>query len=257
MVYLILFTFGAVIGSFLNVCIYRIPRSISLIRPASFCPNCATHIPFYHNIPLLSYILLKARCHSCNQPITFRYFFIELLSALLTVISYYKFGFSSSFFFYIGFIYFLIVISFLDLSTKLIYNRILVYLLIFGVLFNLLFHVRSWSEVSLGFLVGGLSLLFFALLGRFLFKKESMGMGDVKFAAVIGFFLGWKMALLALLVGFIYAILAVILLSLTGKYKLQSYLPMAPFLTGGSLTFVYWGPALIQWYWNFFFPVIR
>lgn len=253
--YIIAFIFGAIIGSFLNVCIYRIPKNISLVRPGSFCPNCGIHIPFYYNIPLLAYILLKGRCHSCAHPISFQYFLVELLSGALTVLTYLKFGFTSSFFFYLIFIYFLVVISFIDLSIQLIFNRILIYLLTFGMIFNLIFHIRPWNETVLGMLAGGGALLFFALLGKALFKKESMGMGDVKFAAVLGFFLGWKMILLALLVGFIYAILAFLFLAISGKSRWQDYLPMAPFFTVGSVTFVYWGSALLQWYWTFFLPI--
>ncbi len=252
---IIAFIFGTVIGSFLNVCIYRIPKNISLVRPGSFCPNCGTHIPFYHNIPLLSYLILRGRCHACQHPISIRYFIVELFTGLLTVVTYHKFGLTPSFVFYMIFIYFLVVISFIDLSTQLIFNRMLGYLLAFGILFNLIFNVRPWSEAIPGFLAGGGSLLFFAILGKALFKKESMGMGDVKFAAVLGFFLGWKMVLLALLVGFMYAILAFLFLAISGKNRLQDYLPMAPFFTVGSVTFVYWGSTLLQWYWSFFLPI--
>ncbi len=253
--YLILFVFGAVIGSFLNVCIYRIPLKISVVKPDSFCPACGLRIPFYHKVPLLSYLLLKGRCHSCHSPISFRYFFVEFLAAILTLGTYYKFGISPAFLFYVVFIYFLIVVSFIDLSTHLIYNRMLIYLLGFGLFFNLGFGVIPWVDAAVGLLAGGLSLLFFAMLGGLLFKKESMGMGDIKLAAVIGFFLGWKMVLLALFVGFIYAMLVIVFLSFSGRERLQEYLPMAPFFAIGTLTFVYWGPTLIQWYWNFFLPV--
>ncbi len=252
--YLILFAFGAIIGSFLNVCIFRIPRNISLIRPGSFCPNCGTHIPFYYNIPVVSYITLKGRCHYCYQPIPLRYFIVEVLTGLLTVVTYMKFGLTPSFFFYVVLIYFLIVISFIDLATQLIYNKLLMYLLFFGVVFNLFVQVRPWSEAVIGFFAGGASMLMFAALGRFLFRKESMGMGDVKLAAVLGFFLGWKMVLLALFFGYLYAMLAFAFLAVSGKARMQEYLPMAPFFTFGSLTFVYWGPKILQWYWNYFVP---
>ncbi len=255
MEYLILFLLGAVIGSFLNVCIYRLPRHISLVRPGSFCPDCGVHIPFYHKIPVLSYLFLRGQCHSCGKSISFQYFAVELLSSVLTVLSYSKFGPSAAFVFYTVFIYFLIVISFIDLSTQLIHNRILLYLLSFGVFFNLLFYVKTWESVLLGFFAGGASLLFFALLGQVLFRKESMGMGDIKFAAVLGFFMGWKMVLLALFVGFIYAFLTMIVLSAARRHRIAGYVPMAPFLTIGTLTFIYWGPALIQWYWNLFQPM--
>ncbi len=252
--YVILFVFGAIIGSFLNVCIFRIPRNISLIRPGSFCPNCGSHIPIYYNIPVVSYVALKGRCHYCYQPIPLRYFIVEVLTGLLTVATYWKFGLTPAFFFYVVLIYFLIVISFIDLATQLIYNKLLVYLMGFGVIFNLLYGVRPWQDALIGFLAGGVAMFSFAVLGRMLFHKESMGMGDVKFAAVLGFFLGWKMVLLALFFGYLYAMLAFLFLAISGKARMQDYLPMAPFFTFGSLTFVYWGPKILQWYWNYFVP---
>ena len=253
--YLFFFIIGAVIGSFLNVCIYRIPRNISIVKPNSFCPNCSASIAPYHNIPLVSYVMLRGRCANCHQPISVRYFLVEAFTACLTVFSYHQFGLSPAFFFYLILIYFLVMISFIDLSIKLIYNRILIYLLVFGVVFNLLFPVRNWSEAIGGLFAGSCSLLFFAVLGHFLFKKESMGMGDVKLAAVIGFFLGWKMVLLALLVGFIYAVVTAMIIGLVRNIRVPKYIPMAPFFTGGALTFLYWGPKILNWYWNLFFPV--
>ncbi len=253
--YIFLFVLGAVVGSFLNVCIYRIPRNISLVKPGSFCPKCSTPIPFYHKIPIISFIILRGKCHYCHQPISTRYLLVELLTAFLTIASYYKFGWSSEFFHYTIFIYFLIVISFIDLFFQLVYNRILLYLLAYGVCFNLFFSVQPWREAIGGFLAGGLFMLFFAILGELLFKKESMGMGDVKFAAVIGFYLGWKMVLLALFLGFIYAMIIVLLLSFTGKYRVPKYISLAPFLAIGSLTFLYCGPTLLKWYWSLFVPV--
>ncbi|GAB4376464.1 MAG: A24 family peptidase [Calditrichia bacterium] len=255
MVYALLFIVGAVIGSFLNVVIYRLPRKISLVKPDSFCPQCEAPIPTRFNIPILGYIILRGKCYYCHQKISFGYFFVELISGIVSVFTFLKFGFTPGFFFYLIFIYFLIVISFIDLSTQLIYNKLLIALLGFGVLFNLLFSVIAWSQALTGVVIGGASLFLFALLGQFLFKKESMGMGDVKLAAVMGFFLGWKMVLLALLIGFCYAFLAFIFLSFSKTERFKEYVPMAPFLALSTITFIYWGPALIQWYWNLFLPV--
>lgn len=255
MEYLFVFIVGSVIGSFLNVCIYRVPNKISIITPNSFCPNCGAHIPFYYNIPIISYFMLKGRCHNCHQSISARYPVVEFGSGVLTLLTFLKFGLTPAFFFYGVLVYFLIVISFIDLSTNLIYNRFLIYLFVFGVVFNLVFPVRPWVSALTGVVAGGASLLFFALLGQVIFRKESMGLGDVKFGAVLGFFLGWKMILLALLIGFVYAMVAMVFYSLIQGKRVAGYVPMAPFLAVGSLTFVYWGPALIAWYWQFFLPV--
>ncbi len=255
MEYFLAFVFGTVIGSFLNVCIYRIPRKISLVKPRSFCPHCHTTIPFYYNIPLVSYLWLRGKCHYCRQPISPRYLVVELLSGVVTGLTYWKFGLSAPFGFYLIFIYFLIVISFVDLSTRLIYNRLLIYLLGFGTGYNLIFKVLPWQEVFLGILAGGGSLFFFALLGEFLFRKESMGMGDVKLAAVLGAFLGWKLVLFALFVGFFFALVVGLVLMLPARKEASLYLPMAPFLTLGSIFFLYWGAPIIHWYWQLFVPL--
>ncbi len=253
--FLLAFVIGAFFGSYLNVCIYRMPLKISTVSPRSFCPNCGTPIPIYLNIPLISYLFLKGQCLYCRQPISARYFWVELISAIVTVATYYKFGISANFFFYITFIYFLVVISFIDLSVQLIYNRILLYLLSFGIVYNIAFQIHPWIEALLGLVSGGCSLLFFAVLGQFLFKKESMGMGDIKLASVLGFFLGWKLVLFALFFGFFFALFGGAFLMLSRRSKVDVYLPMAPFLTLGTLLFLYWGPLFIKWYWNFFLPV--
>lgn len=246
----LVFIFGLVIGSFLNVCIYRLPRRISLVKPDSFCPACGHRIPYYYNIPVISYLFLKGKCAYCDNPISPRYILVELLTGILSLAVYWKFGLSPAFGFYLILVYFLIVISFIDLTTQLIYNRVLIYLFLFGVVYNLFLPVVDWRSALAGVLAGGGSLMFFAMLGQLLFRKESMGMGDVKFAAVLGFFLGWKLILLALFSGFVYAVIGIILIKLIRKYPKAEYIPMAPFLTIGVLTFVFWGSRIWEWYWS-------
>lgn len=254
MIEIILLTIGAVFGSFLNVCIYRIPRKISLVKPASFCPHCRTRIPFYHNIPLLSYLILKGRCHSCKKSISFRYPVVEGIAALFTLLTYLKFGLTPAFLFYTVFIYFLIAIGFIDLSTKMIYNQWLIYMFAAGIILNVVLDVMPWIQAGIGFLAGGGIMLFFALLGQLLFKKESLGMGDVKFAAIAGFFLGWKLILFALFFGFVIAFAGMMILVPMGKIRFGEYLPLGPFLVLALIIFVYWGSSFVNWYWNFFSP---
>ena len=249
------FIFGIVIGSFLNVCIYRLPNNISLVKPGSFCPQCGSHIPFYYNIPLLAYLFLGGKCHFCSAPISIRYFLVELLSGLLTLFAYLKFGFTGEFLFYSVFFYFLIVISLIDLATQLIYNKMLIFMLASGVVINLLFSVQPWLDAVIGLFAGSVALFLFALLGRVLFKKESMGMGDVKFAVVLGFFLGWKMVLLALLLGFIIAMVVSVVLMSFKFNKTDGYVPMGPFFSLGAIAFVFWGALILHWYWGLFIPV--
>ena len=245
---LLIFIIGSIVGSFLNVCIYRIPKNISLIKPGSHCPNCKKPIPIYYNIPIISWILLKGKCRNCKSRISLRYPLVELLSGLLTLITFLRFGFSGEFLIFIIFIYFLIVISFIDLDIKLILNKLLVLMFAVGIALNLVFKVIPWQDALLGVVAGGLLMIFVGLLGKIVFKKESLGMGDVKFAAVAGFFLGWKMILFATFLGFFFSLPVLIVLMAMGKVKFGQYVPLGPFLAMALIIFVYWGQIIVDWY---------
>ncbi len=244
------FMVGAVFGSFLNVCIYRIPKGQSLIRPASQCPYCHTKIKFYHNIPLLSYLFLKGKCAYCGHKIASRYFWVELCTALLTVLTYSKFGLSWQMAFNLILLYALIVTAFVDYAEQIIPNKVLLTVLIAGLLLNVSFRVFPWKEAFLGLLVSGVVFLVVALVGTRVFKKESMGMGDVKLAAVLGFFLGWQMALLSLYIGFVLALLFFISLKFIDKQPKNNYIPMAPFFSIGVVILIFWGQSLNTLYWK-------
>lgn len=253
--YFFVFIVGTVFGSFINVCAYRIPQNISIIKPGSFCPHCKKPIPFYLNIPLLGFLLLKGKCQNCGQPIPKSYFLVELLTGLATLLLFSKFGLQPSFFFYSILLYFLMLISLIDIFARLILNKLLLYLLIAGVIFNLFFLIISWENALLGGAIGGGALYVFSVLGKVLFHKESMGMGDIKMAATLGLFLGWKIVLLALFLGFCYALVAVLIFAARPGKDIQKYVPMAPFFSLGVFTFLCWGPNIINWYWNLVLPV--
>jgi leader peptidase (prepilin peptidase)/N-methyltransferase len=133
-----IFLFGAVVGSFLNVCIVRIPRGDSIVHPPSHCPDCKTAIRFYDNIPLVSYFALLGRCRSCGETISSRYFFVELLTACLAVALYYQFGFSLAFLVSFIFVAALIVISFIDLDVRIVPDVISLPGIVAGLLFSVL-----------------------------------------------------------------------------------------------------------------------
>ncbi len=246
------FILGTVFGSFLNVCIYRVPRKISLVKPDSFCPKCGVRIPMYLNIPVLSYFLLRGRCRRCQEKISVQYPLVELLSGGLTLFTYLKFGLAPAFFFYTAFFYFLIVISFIDLERKLILNKVLIWMFLAGLGLNLAFNILPYKESLFGFLAGGGMMLLFAFLGNLIFRKESLGMGDVKFAAVAGIFLGWKMVMVALFCGFLIAFLILIFMMALQKTSTGEYVPLGPFLAMGLIVFVFWGNQLMNWYWQTF-----
>ena len=245
---LVFFVVGAVFGSFLNVCIYRLPRKESVVFPGSCCPTCSHKIPFYHNIPILSYLLLRGRCSYCKNPISGRYLFVEILSGLITVLAFSRYGLSVELVFYLTLIYSLIIISFIDFDTHLILNKVLITLSVITVFLNLFFNIIDWIDGGLGFLSGGGILLLFSFLGKFIFKKESMGMGDVKFAAIMGFFLGWKLVLIALYAGFVIALLYYMAAKIFNSKLLQNRIPMAPFFSIACVTFLFYGESIIYYY---------
>ena len=246
-----IFFFGIVLGSFLNVCIYRIPRKLSLITPASSCPSCGTRIKFYHNIPLISYLLLRGKCAYCGAHIPARYFLVELLSGLFAVIAYRFFGLTPAFAFYLLLLYVLLVVAMIDFERRIIPNKILLTGFILAVGLNLTFSVVDWRQAALGFVISGGVLYLLALVATFLFKKESMGMGDVKLAAFIGFFLGWKLTLAGLYFGFFFALIYYVILNLFKKQPTDKYVPMAPFFSLGIVILLFWGNQLTDWYIKF------
>lgn len=174
------------------------------------------------------------------------------MSGLFTLLTFLRFGFSGEFLIFTIFIYFLIVISFIDIDTKLILNQLLVFMLAIGIGLNLIFNVISWLDGFFGIIAGGVFMLSIGLLGKVFLHKESLGMGDVKFAAAAGFFLGWKMILFATFFGFFLSLPVLIVLMATGKLKFGQYVPLGPFLAIALITFVYWGEIIIRWYWNTF-----
>jgi len=239
---------GLVIGSFLNVCIYRLPEKKSLLFPGSHCPQCTKPIPFYHNIPVLSFIILKGRCSNCSAKISWQYPFVEVISALVTLGAFSIFGLTGELFFNLIFIYSLIVIAVIDLQHQLIYNRILIVVLSIGVVMNLFFQVIPWKSSFFGMALSGGTLWLFAELGRFAFRKESLGMGDVKLGAVAGFFLGTKIILPALYAGFVLALIIIAGINLWKKQSNMHYIPMGPFLGASLIIFTLWGEKIIEFY---------
>ncbi|MCX5885387.1 MAG: prepilin peptidase, partial [Proteobacteria bacterium] len=203
MAFILVFAFllGSAIGSFLNVCIYRLPLNISIILPPSHCPTCKRPIPFYDNIPILSYILLRGKCRSCNAPISFQYPFVEFLTGLVALALTLRFGLSLTTIIYFIFISALLVITFIDLKYQIIPDVISLPGIGIGLLASLVLPSISFLDSLLGILVGGGSLLIISYTYYFLTKREGMGLGDVKLLAMIGAFLGWQGALIGLITG--------------------------------------------------------
>jgi leader peptidase (prepilin peptidase)/N-methyltransferase len=253
----LLFIFGAIVGSFLNVCIVRIPHGDSVVQPPSHCPACKKAIRFYDNIPLISYFVLLGRCRDCGERISPRYVLVELLMAFLVVALYYQFGISLAFLVSVIFVAALIVISFIDLAVRIVPDVISLPGIVAGLLFSVigryLIHdpfdlVPSPLSALLGALIGGGFLLALAWAYEAFTGVEGMGGGDIKLLAMIGAFLGWPSIpvtlFLSSLGGSIIGITAMLIKGVGRKYAL----PFAPFLCLGALLYLFFGRQLIDFY---------
>jgi len=245
--------FGSVIGSFLNVCIYRIPQNIAIARPRSYCPKCSNPIRALDNIPIISFVMLKGRCRNCDKKIRLQYPAVELLTALLTIAVVWKFDFTILTIFYLSLVYILITISFIDLEHMIIPDSLVFAAALLG-LMALIFNILpiGWMESAYGALLygGGLALAGYA--GKLIYKMETMGWGDVKLALVMGLCLGWKMSMISLLLAFLVAALFVVVGLAVGRLSRKQLIPFGPFLALGAIMTLFWGEQLFNWYLHLF-----
>jgi len=240
--------FGALIGSFLNVCIYRLPRQESIAWPGSHCPKCSHHIAWYDNIPILSYFALAGRCRHCTVRIPFRYPLVEILNALGYVGLLWFFGLSWTAAAY-GLLYSaLLVVAGTDLSHKIIPNAVTFPGIMVGLVSASTILPLGFLNSVLGILIGGGILWFLAWASPYLFGKEGMGGGDIKLLAMIGAFLGWKPALMTIMVGSFLGSLVGITLIAAQVIKREDYIPFGPFLVCGALVALFFGQPLLNWY---------
>ncbi|WP_022670525.1 prepilin peptidase [Hippea alviniae] len=244
MIYLVVFLFGLVIGSFLNVCIYRIPLGKSIVFPPSSCPVCDRRIKWYDNIPVISYILLGGRCRYCKSRISLVYPAVELLTAVITVGVYKKFGLDINTLFYLLFCYMLIVGSFVDFKHYIIPDRISLGLMVLGLVFGYFAHRFLFSLYGLVF---GFALLYFvAVLGKLLFKKEAMGGGDIKLLGGIGAFVGIKGVLFVLFFSSLIGSLVGIALIIAKKTEMSGRIPFGPYLSFAALIYLFFGQQILR-----------
>ena len=243
---------GAMVGSFLNVCIYRLPKEESIIWPRSHCPTCKKMIRFYDNIPLISYLLLRGRCRYCKGPISLQYPLVEGVTALSSLFLIIKFGPSLSYLFYFAFVAALIAITVIDLYHQIIPDGISLPGIGVGLLASLVIPQITFFNSLMGILLGGGSLFLVATLYEWIFKREGMGGGDVKLLAMIGAFLGWKAVILTILLSsLIGSITGILIMILKGK-DFKYAIPFGPFLSMGAVIALFYGENLIRWYlyWN-------
>ena len=246
----ITFIMGACIGSFLNVCICRIPESQSIVTPPSACPKCNTPIKFYDNIPIISYLFLRGKCRSCAEPISARYPFIEFLTGMLAIAAVIRFGISIDFLVYFVFICALVVITFIDLDHQIIPDVISLPGIPIGLVAAFFLTSVSLTDTLIGVLIGGGSLFLVAWGYYFITGKEGMGGGDIKLLAMIGAFTGWQGVLFTIFIASATGSLIGGALMLFAQKNLKFAVPFGPFLSLGAITYIFFGPELIYWYYH-------
>ena len=252
MLVLLIVLFGLAWGSFLNVVIYRLPRKLSLIRPGSFCPACKHKIPFYYNIPLLSYIILKGKCKYCGQKITITYPLVELLTPLSFIILYFRFNLTSFFFFSALFTSALIVLAFIDYYHQILPNEITLSGSIIFLGYSFFHPYLNFGNAILGILAGAGILLIIYWAYYSIKKIEGLGLGDIKMMIMVGAFLGWLKTFFTLILGSFVAALIGIFLVLLKKKDLKYSLPFGTFLSPSAFISLVWGSEIINKYLSLF-----
>lgn len=248
----IIFIFGLAIGSFLNVCIYRIPKKESIIKPHSYCPECKAPIAWYDNIPVLSYLLLGGRCRHCKKTISPRYIIVEILTAVLLCLAIVEWALSFKFIIYSTLFCGLIVVTFIDFKFQIIPDEITYGGIVLGLIFSLLYPPLQGASLwykglfnsVLGLLVGGTFIYFTGVIGKLIFKKDAMGGGDVKLMAMIGAFLGPKFIILVFFIAPFFGSVVGIIMKI--KYKVE-IIPYGPYLSLATIITAFWGKDILRY----------
>jgi len=278
--YIFVFVLGAIIGSFLNVVIHRVPNEESIVFPNSACPNCKAAIKGYDNIPILSWLILRGKCRGCGLPISARYPAVELLTALTYLLVYSQTGLTPMLPVYLAFVSAVIALIFIDAEHMILPNAITYPLLVIAlavrIIFPIVFSVNYFSDTSFapvtylvgqpawlislfgavfGALVGGGSLWLVGAIWKRLRGVDAMGLGDVKMMLGVGALLGWRLAFLAIFLGaFSGAVIGIVMIAKQKDKDLQTQIPFGIFLGIGSILALLFGERLISWYINTFVP---
>ena len=243
--------FGAVIGSFLNVCIFRLPRGVSIVWPASACGSCKRELRWFENIPIVSWVVLGAKCARCKAPISIQYPVVEATTAALFVLVAATTPVGPQLAAHLLLVCVLVVLFGIDLEHQILPNSITLPGIVVGLLFSLA-GPPGWRASLLGVLLGG-GVLYAIAWGYYAVRKEEgLGMGDVKMLAMIGAFLGWQAVLLTLvLASFAGALIGVAMISLQ-RGSMKYALPFGTFLAIGAVVAMLVGQPIIDWYVGFY-----
>ena len=243
--------FGACVGSFLNVCIYRLPRAESLVWPGSRCTSCGRALSWYDNIPVLSWVTLGGRCRTCHAPVSSMYPIVEGVTAFVFLAVYLMYGFTVLGGVRVLLACALIVLFVTDLQHKILPNVITLPGIVVGFVCSL-FLPPGWRDSLIGIAVGG-GLLFAIAEGYYRIRgQEGLGMGDVKLLAMIGAFLGWKLVLLTLVLASFSGSLIGVALIASKRGDMKYALPFGTFLAIGAVVSAAWGSPIVDWYFGFY-----
>jgi leader peptidase (prepilin peptidase)/N-methyltransferase len=249
---------GLVIGSFLNVCIYRTPRGESVVYPPSHCGSCGERVKSRDLIPVFSYLILGGKCRNCHNKISVQYPIVELLTGALFTLMYFQYGMKFDLL-YMGFmmvfVSILVAVTFIDIGHKIIPDIIVLPGIVIGLMANVLgdiFHGSNffipWYESLIGIFAGGLPLFLVGVVGSWIAKRDAMGGGDVKLMAMVGAFIGWKAVLIALFFGVIIgAVIGVVAKARAGTEGVTE-IPFGPALSIGALIAALYGMQILNWY---------
>jgi leader peptidase (prepilin peptidase)/N-methyltransferase len=242
---------GLIVGSFLNVCIYRLPRRESINWPGSHCTACNRPLSWYENVPVISWLVLRGRCRTCGERISIIYPLVELITCVLFVAGYVIYGWTPMLAVRLAFACAMVVLFAIDLRHHLLPNVITVPGIVIGFLLSL-FLPPGWKASLIGLIAGG-GVLFAIAEGYYRLRGvEGLGMGDVKMLSMIGAFLGWKLMLVTLILGsFAGSLIGVGVIAL-GRGGMKAALPFGTFLAVGALTAAVVGDPLVEWYTGFY-----
>lgn len=251
--YFFAFLFGSVVGSFLNVCIHRLPRGESVISPPSHCPNCKKPIPWFYNIPLISYIILGGRCKFCEAKISFRYFIVEVLTGGVFTVLLLRFGAGYDLAIYSAFFCILIAISFIDIEHWIIPDELSLPGAALGLILSVIYpalqgeasRFLSLRNSFFGLVFGFVSLYLIGLIGKIVYKKEAMGGGDMTLLMFIGAFLGWKLTVAVFFIAPLFGSIVGLPRLLMKKQELIQY---GPFLVFGAFIAVFFREEILMFF---------
>ncbi|MFQ6676485.1 MAG: prepilin peptidase [Fidelibacterota bacterium] len=251
MTWILVVAVGLAVGSFLTVVIHRLPAGESVISPSSHCPSCHHPLKVWENLPVVSYLVLRGRCSHCRARISLRYPLVEVLTAGIFALTYSRFGFTLEGAAYAAFLSVVMAITFIDIDHQIIPNGLLIGGLVPGVFLLFVREYGGFQPYLYGAVGMGVGFFLIGTIGGRVFKRDSLGMGDVKYAALIGLVLGWRAALVASAVTFFSGALFFVVLMLMGRARFGMRVPLGPFMSLGTVIALFWGSDILWWYLRF------